>query len=111
MTLKRADRDGCAVLAISGEVDLASEVELADRTREARAEVPDGPVVLDLSGVTFLSSSGLGTLLALSQEAQGQGAVLRIVADLTVPGLRAIRAMRLEEVLSIYRTQDEAVAG
>ena len=51
------------VLAVAGELDLATEPGLRERVREMN---PDGPlkVALDLTGVGFVDSSGLGAIVA-----------------------------------------------
>jgi anti-sigma B factor antagonist len=62
------DRDGdCAVLVISGELDLRTRDQLsaaATRTLHDAATV-----IADLARVTFVDSSGLSALVAARQEA------------------------------------------
>ncbi len=58
---------GAAVVTVVGEVDLDTAPELEFRLAGA-ADDP-GPLVIDLSGVTFFASAGLACLLT----AQGQG--------------------------------------
>jgi anti-sigma B factor antagonist len=69
------------------------------------------PVVLDMLEVEFLSSSGLGVLVALNDEARATSTPLRVVVDQERPVMRPIRTMGLDDVLSMYGTVDEAVAG
>ena len=53
---------GYVVVSVAGEVDVATEQDLRD---ELAAVLHDGPedVVVDLGGVTFMASAGLGVLL------------------------------------------------
>jgi anti-sigma B factor antagonist len=111
MTISREDRDGCVVVAVRGEVDLSTGGRLLEAGSAALREAGRRPVVLDLSRVDFLSSSGLGLLVALHDEGGDLGAPLRVVVDETRPVIRPIRTMGLDEVLSLYRTVDEAVIG
>ena len=64
-----------AVLTVAGDIDL----ETADRFRVAAEELlagaPDDPLVFDLSGVTFIDSSGLAVLAQVV--AGGRQVVLR----------------------------------
>ena len=69
MTIERDDRDGCLVLVVHGEVDLSTGGRLMEAGSAALHEAADQPVVLDLTGVDFLSSSGLGLLVALTTTA------------------------------------------
>ncbi len=111
MTITRDDRDGCPVLVVHGEVDLSTGSRLMEAGSTALQEAPGRPVVLDLSAVDFLSSSGLGLLVALDEEARRSGAPLRIVATGTRSVMHPIRTMALDDVLSLFATIDEAVAG
>jgi anti-sigma B factor antagonist len=110
MTIARADRDGCLVLVIRGEVDLSTGGRLADTAGEALREAGGRPVVLDMLAVEFLSSSGLGVLVSLNDQARAVGSALRIVVDSTRPVMRPIRTMGLDDVLVLFDTVGEAVA-
>jgi anti-sigma B factor antagonist len=58
------DRDGpVATVLVAGEIDVASRPLLDDAIREAVAADGTESVVVDLSGVTFLDSSGIAALL------------------------------------------------
>jgi anti-sigma B factor antagonist len=111
MTITRDDQGGCVILSVRGEVDLSTGGRLMEAGSAALREALGRPMVLDLSRVDFLSSSGLGLLVALHDEGRDLGAPLRVVVDETRPVIRPIRTMGLDEVLSLYRTVDEAVIG
>jgi anti-sigma B factor antagonist len=111
MTVDRDERTDCLVLVVRGEIDLGTGGRLMDAGSDALQEAAGRPVILDLSGVDFLSSSGLGQLVALHEEGQHVGAPLRIVVDPTGPVLRPIRTMGLNEVLSLFDTVDDATVG
>lgn len=53
--------NGCAVVSVRGEMDLASVPHL-ERDIRALLSLPLDVVVLDLGGVTFMDSSGLSML-------------------------------------------------
>jgi len=65
---ERVDRDGTTTLVISGEIDLACADELREQLYAITATGSSTGVV-DLSGVTFLDSSGLGVLIAAKKRA------------------------------------------
>jgi anti-sigma B factor antagonist len=111
MTIERDDRDGCVVLVVHGEVDLGTGGRLTEAGKEALRQAAGRPVVLDLSPVDFLSSSGLGLLVALDDEARGAGVPLRVVVDRTRSVIRPILTMGLDDVLTLFGTVDDAVAG
>jgi anti-sigma B factor antagonist len=111
MTAVRQDRGGCLVLAVRGEVDLSTGSRLADAGGETLREAVGRPVVLDMLAVEFLSSSGLGVLVSLHDEARRLGTPLRVVVDQARPVMRPIRTMGLDDVLSMFDSVDEAIAG
>lgn len=60
------------VISVVGEVDASSVGRLVAALRP----VPDGDVIVDLSGVTFLDSSGLRVLVEAHHDAQANGGSL-----------------------------------
>lgn len=72
------DRRVC--LRVAGELDLATAEELG-RTL-AQALDSNDAVVLDLSEVTFIDSTGLAAIIAAVNRANGNGAVLQIATPL-----------------------------
>ena len=71
------DRREVAVVP-EGELDLSTVDQLAREVLELR-EVGFEEVVLDLRRLDFIDSSGLELLLALREDAQREGHVLRLV--------------------------------
>ncbi len=67
------------VVAAAGEVDLATVGELTDALREHLAA---GPVLLDLSELTFMDSSGVRALDAVLGACAREGWDLRVRRDL-----------------------------
>ena len=57
-----------AVVGLTGEIDLSTAPRLSNTVAELLVEAP-ARVVLDMAGVTFCDSQGLGTLVVLSRKA------------------------------------------
>lgn len=76
ITVQRAPDEITFVLA--GEIDVLTVTQLATLVNEALAE-PPARIVLDMAGVTFCDSQGLGTLVVLSRKAQHARTVLSLV--------------------------------
>jgi anti-anti-sigma factor len=84
-----------AVLHLAGEIDVLTVVRLSTIVNEILLE-PPARIVLDMAGVTFCDSQGLGTLVVLSRKAQHARTVLALanVGDfllrvLDITGLRS----------------------
>jgi anti-anti-sigma factor len=85
-----------------GEIDLANRDLLDDQLRELWAS-GWRHVVLDLSGVTFLDSSGLQVLATHHRRATG--AALRFsIADASPPVLQVLSLTGLDQVLDCTST-------
>lgn len=87
------------VLAVSGEIDEAEATAFQDAAIELLRE--HRPVVLDLSGVTFIASRGIAALVRAQHAADAAGADLTIV---TGPGNRAVlRPLQVTAVHTLFR--------
>jgi len=60
---------GEAVITLVGEIDMLTVPRLAQTVTEVLSSSPPPRVVLDLAGVTFCDSQGIGTLVVLSRKA------------------------------------------
>lgn len=69
------------VVEAFGELDISEAKRFEAELREALGGGP--PVLLDLSGVEFIDSSGLRALILLSEEARSDGDNLRIRSSLS----------------------------
>ncbi|WP_222131205.1 STAS domain-containing protein [Pseudonocardia sp. C8] len=76
-------RGGLTVLTVRGEVDTLTAPRLGGALDELLARPRDGDgraIVVDLEGVTFLASSGLGVLIHTARQAAREGRRLFVVA-------------------------------
>ncbi|OZC55619.1 anti-sigma factor antagonist [Rhodococcus sp. 15-649-1-2] len=62
LAVESSEQDGVTVLAVTGELDLVGAPKLADRAYSVAAQAVHG-LVIDLTGVHFLSSSGVSVLV------------------------------------------------
>jgi anti-sigma B factor antagonist len=111
LVIDRARVGGVVVLTCRGEVDSATAPQLRAAVADGLRDPDGGPVVLDLTAVTFLSSTGLGALVDAHRAAARAGEPLRVVVDHARPVLRPIQLTGLDEVLTLYHFVDNAVRG
>jgi anti-anti-sigma factor len=67
------------IFSLAGEIDVLTVTNLATLVNEELAVEPPTRIVLDMAGVTFCDSQGLGTLVVLSRKAQHARSVLYLV--------------------------------
>ncbi|MFF5172654.1 STAS domain-containing protein [Micromonospora sp. NPDC000089] len=91
-----------AVLRLAGEIDMLTAAQLSTVVNEMLADAPPR-IVLDMAGVTFCDSQGLGTLVVLSRKASHSQSLLVLsnVGDfllrvLDITGLRSALMIKNE---------------
>ena len=108
LDLDVTEKNGVAVLAVKGEVD----VYTAPRLREKLVElVTQGKhrIVVDLEGVEFLDSTGLGVLVGGLKRVRSHNGDLGLVCT-QHRILKVFEITGLTKVFSIHDTVDDAVA-
>lgn len=92
------------IRALGSRIDAAGAVQFKDRVLSL-AEGGAGRVYLDLSGVGFLDSSGLGALVAVRRMLGTRS--FELISP-TAPVMRVLRLTRMDMVFPIHRAQDDA---
>lgn len=102
--------DGGAVriFALSGTLDIATSPSLRGALIEA-ADRGEHEIVVDLSQLEFLDSTGLGALIGAHKRAAEHGGSIRLVAQ-EGQILRLLRITGLLDVFSVYPTVEAAIA-
>jgi anti-sigma B factor antagonist len=100
---------GWTVVSIYGEVDVATSPSLRELLIRL---VGDGAnrLVLDLEGVDFLDSTGLGTIISALKRARTHGGDLRLVCT-QARIARLFEITGLDKAVPLQPTVDAAVAG
>lgn len=99
---------GYPVVSVTGEIDVSSAPALKDVLTELLGSERSA-VVVDLTEVGFLDSTGLGALVAARTSATDAEVRLPIVSDRDRI-LKLFRITGLDGVFEIYPTVDAAVA-
>jgi anti-anti-sigma factor len=93
------------LIRLTGELQMAT-VPLARRRIWSGLE-PAHPLILDLGGVSFLDSAGLGLLLCLHREVTRRGGRWAIVGA-SEPVTRLLAVTHADRLLPIFATSSEA---
>lgn len=103
------DHGGVAVLRLRGRLAGEAALEVAEAAAPLLRR-GSARLVADLSGLSFLDSSGLGMLVSLRRRAQRRGGDLRLAA---VPGSVAflLQLARLHRVFACHESVAGAVAS
>jgi anti-sigma B factor antagonist len=106
--LDQSEQDGARILRAAGEIDIISAPALRDVLLPAVTAAQ--LVVLDLSDVTFLGSSGLAVLVEARDQAHQNERELRLVCTTRIV-LRALEATGLRELFVVASDVPSALAG
>ncbi len=103
-----SEKRGCIVVALEGDIDLegspAARKILLDAVQQGQ------PVYVDLSGVSYIDSSGIASLVEALQRARqaGTGFALASVSD---NARRVLELARLDRVFTIHASLEDALSA
>jgi anti-sigma B factor antagonist len=99
-------KQGASIVVLKGDVDLESSP--AAREVLLKSVEGAGKVLVDLSSVTYIDSSGVASLVEALQAAKRNGGRFALVAA-SDPTRRVLELARLDKVFTMYTTVDEGL--
>ena len=105
-TLEVRDQDNYQLFRLTGLLDAFSEPTFR---KVLEGKIGEGPnnIILDLSNIDFIDSSGLGALVQLAKQAQNAQGSFQIVSNARVT--QTVKLVRLEKFLSLQGTLEGAL--
>jgi anti-sigma B factor antagonist len=112
VALKITDRvvDGVAVEMLEGRIVLGEESNALREKVKSMLAAGQKKVVLNMAGVTYIDSSGLGTMVALHTSAKAQGASMKI-SNLGSKFQEILQVTKLVTVFDAYPTEAAAIGS
>ena len=110
MALKITDRvvDGITVEALEGRIVLGEESTALREKVKSLLGAGQKKIVLNMSNVTYIDSSGLGTLVSAHTSASTQGAALKL-CNLGSKFQEILQVTKLLTVFEVYPTEAAAI--
>jgi anti-sigma B factor antagonist len=109
LTIATQISDDAVIFRCRGRIVVGDEgAALRERVKSILMGTPK--IVIELSGVDYIDSGGLGILVGLHLSAKNRGGDLKLVS----PGQRVQRVLgetKLNTVFSIYESVDDALAA
>ena len=90
--------DGYCVLTVNGDVDVKTAVDLGAASERIFSLADVREMVVDLGGVTFMDSTGLGALVAIRNRALERSAAFHL-RDIPPAVAKLLRIVGLEQIL------------
>jgi anti-sigma B factor antagonist len=107
LTLSTVEHGLVPVLEVGGELDLATVPRLRDALVRFLGEHAGQPVVVDLGGVLFIDSTGLGVLVGAQRRARAHAGEILLVVPERLTELFTVT--RLDAVFPIHATLSQAL--
>lgn len=105
----RQEDNGVTVVAPTGRLDVAGAPALKDAISEV-VKVGSPRIVIDMEGVSFVDSTGLGSVIAALKQIRGSQGELRLAAPNQQVRV-VLELTTLDRVFPYYATVEEALAG
>nr|WP_237558042.1 STAS domain-containing protein [Streptomyces sp. SID5470] len=108
LSVEREVIDGVRVVTVRGEIDHDVKGVLTEALLSEDGAVPPPRIVADLSGVTFMDSSGINVFVAAYQQVSGAQGWLRI-AGAQDSVLRVLQMVGVDTLIPCHATIEQAL--
>ena len=102
-------RDGVPILDVVGEIDIYTTPQFKEAVSAAIDEGRPG-IVINMTQVTYMDSSGFGTLLSATKRLRPVDGALYL-SGCNEAITRMLQITRLNTIFGIYATEEEAIAA
>ena len=108
--VKIEESEGVLIARLIGDIDMANAHEVG---AQLTAAIPNSTfgVVLDLTGTTYLDSSGIQFVFDLAERLSSRQQQLRAVVPEGAPIRRVLRVVELDSTVPVDTTVEEAEAA
>jgi anti-anti-sigma factor len=101
---------GITVVTISGRLVLGRELDQLAAEVQTLLDQKQKKIVFDISGLDYLDSAGMGTLVSCVTQIKKSGGTLRL-AGANARVQKLFDMARVGDILSVYPTVADAAAG
>jgi anti-sigma B factor antagonist len=104
MTFPVEDRQGFSIVMLSGEIDLNNSPDARKVILNSLKKMK--PVMVDLSGVEYIDSSGVASLVEGFQYARSNNLEFGLIG-VSEAAMSVLRLARLDQVFSLYSSLEQ----
>ncbi|MFA7237651.1 MAG: STAS domain-containing protein [Phycisphaeraceae bacterium] len=108
LTVNSSTRDGAVIVQLDGAASVDQIDHMQMQFMRITAQHPKR-VVIDMANLSFLASLGMGLLVAINRDIARQGGKVKL-AGVGPLVLEALQRARLDALLELHATVDEALA-
>jgi len=108
LTIQSHEREGVRILDLHGRLTVGPEATQLRETVQAAAEAGEKMLVLNLAGVDFIDSTGLGALVIAFTTLRKSGGLLKLL-NLNRRNIELLVLTKLTAVFEIFSDEQDAV--
>lgn len=109
MEIERTDESGVTIVEVRGFINFGESAQRFSAYLEELLDAGVPVVLIDLSGIDHVDSTGLGELVGYLQRFEKEGRRLALLRPHTRV-LNLLRLTRLDEIFSVYDDREDAIA-
>ena len=98
------------LLEVNGDIDLSTVPVLKKAVLEAVEQSTSGHVIVDMTGVCFMDSSGYGTLLSATKNLRSRGGGVHLIGY-SAPIERMLYITRLNTIFGLHASEADALGA
>jgi anti-sigma B factor antagonist len=96
------------LLEVNGEIDLSTVSVLKQAVLQAAEQSTTGHVIIEMSGVSYMDSSGYGTLLSATKNLRSRGGGVHLIGY-SAPIERMLYITRLNTIFGLHASEADAL--
>jgi len=108
LDIEKRDREGVAILDLKGRITMGDEVTMFRQTAQSLAQTAEQKVILNMEGVDYIDSTGLGAVVMCSTAARKTGGVTKLL-NLNKRNIELLVTTKLATIFEIFNDEQDAV--
>ena len=108
LAIEKREREGIALLDLRGRIVMGEEVTSFRETLRNLAQTPEQRVILNMQGVDYIDSTGLGAIVMASSAVRNNGGAVKLL-NLNKRNIELLVATKLATIFEIFDNEQDAV--
>lgn len=108
LDIEKREREGIAILDLKGRITMGDEVTSFRETIQSVAKGEKPKVILNMEGVDYIDSTGLGAVVMCSTAARKTGGVTKLL-NLNKRNIELLVTTKLATIFEIFADEQDAV--
>jgi anti-sigma B factor antagonist len=108
LLIEKREREGIAILDLKGRITMGEEVTNFRQTVQDLAKEPSPKLILNMHGVDYIDSTGLGAIVMCSTAVRGASGITKLL-NLNKRNIELLVATKLSVIFEVFDNEQDAV--